>query len=239
MIELLIPASLIPLVFLVIWIRNIEKYKKQSWTSIIKIFFWGAAIATTISLLLENFVANQITNFLILSVIIVPVIEEIFKALGFLTIKSNLLELEDGLIYGIVLGFGFAATENIVYLSRFWDHGFIVIISLLYLRIIGSSFMHATATSIAGYGYGRSKINNHSRLKIIPYIMISILIHSVFNLFVYSALVVHQIIGIELSVMFAIFLMYYIRKSIIDFDNNINKKSIIILNKIKNIFRDV
>ena len=58
-------------------------------------------------------------SFLLLSVIIAPIIEELSKALGLRLIKNQIFELEDGLIYGAVAGFGFAATENLIYGSMF------------------------------------------------------------------------------------------------------------------------
>jgi RsiW-degrading membrane proteinase PrsW (M82 family) len=57
---------------------------------------------------------------LIITIIIVPIIEEISKAIGLRLVKSRKTEIEDGFIFGAIAGF--AATENLIYGIRFWDH---------------------------------------------------------------------------------------------------------------------
>lgn len=225
MIEILFPAAFIPLIILLIWIRNIEEYKKQSWSSIVLMFAWGSIFATGFALFLNTYFSSLISSFLILSVIFAPIIEETSKALGLRLIKKNIMELEDGLIYGAAAGFGFAATENLIYGTRFWNEGIIVIISLLYLRTIGTSLLHATSTAVSGYGYANKIIKKHSIIKVIPYLLLSIIIHSIFNLFAYSAQTIHQITGVVTSVMFAFLLFLWMHKKIKYLDKNNNKNA--------------
>jgi RsiW-degrading membrane proteinase PrsW (M82 family) len=220
MFEILIPAAFIPLIFLFIWVRNHEKYKKQSWTSIVVVFIWGSTFAIGISIVFEEIVSINLPNFFILSVFIAPLIEEIAKLVGLRFVKRNIVEFEDGLIYGAVAGFGFAATENLIYGSMYWSQGLIVILALFYLRTIGTSLLHASSTAISGLGYSNKILKKQSILSVIPYILLSITIHSIFNLFSYSALVIHQIIGVVTAVMFSFILFIFIRKQIIVLDRN-------------------
>ena len=163
---------------------------------------------------------------MILLVVIAPIVEELSKALGLRLMKKNILEIEDGLIYGAASGFGFAATENLIYGTRFWDEGIVVIISLLYLRTVGSSLLHASSTALTGYGYANKVIKKHSILKVIPYIILAIIIHSIFNLFAFSAQTIHQILGVVTAVMFAFLLFIRVRKKITILDKNNNKNTI-------------
>ena len=214
MLYLLLPVSFIPIILMLIWFRNIEINHRESWSSIVIIFLWGTTFAVLIALILEELVMNYIVSFFILSVIIVPIIEEITKALGLRFIKSKITELEDGLIYGAVAGFGFAATENLIYGARFWDEGFIVLLSLFYIRTIGTSILHASTTSLIGFGYSNKILKNKTIMSIIPYGIIAISVHALYNLLVYSTQLINHIIGIVLAVVFIILIFSAIHKKI-------------------------
>jgi RsiW-degrading membrane proteinase PrsW (M82 family) len=212
------------IVFL-IWIRNTEKFNKESWTPLVLAFFWGAVIATGLSLVVERFFSEYITSFLLLSVVIAPFVEELAKPLGLVFLRKNIDEMEDGLIFGIIAGLGFAATENFVYGVRFWDEGIIVLLSLFYIRTVASSLLHASATSLTGYGFAQKWLRKKSIFTFVPYVLLAVGIHALFNLFAYSAVTFHQIIGVVISAVFAVTLFWYIRKKIIFFDLLVVKKS--------------
>ena len=183
MLAVLIPLAFIPMIVAFIWIRNTERFNRESWVSIIFVFIWGAAIATSMSLVLESMLSDHIMDFFILSVIVAPIVEEFAKPLGLRFVKKGLDEIEDGFIYGAVAGLGFAATENLIYGMRFWNEGFIVLISLFYIRTVGTSLLHASATALTGYGYSAKLKQKRSFLSIFPYFLLAITIHSIYNLF--------------------------------------------------------
>jgi len=218
MILLLFPAAFIPMVIALILIRNIEKYKRESWAPLIFNFAWGAIFAAGIVLIAENFLAIHIKDFLILSVVFAPIIEEFSKPLALKLFKKEIDEIEDGLIYGAVAGLGFAATENLIYGIRFWDEGLIVLISLFYLRTLGSSMLHASATALTGYGYSKKILQKGSFLSIAYFFLLAVGAHSLFNLFSFSAQTVNPIIGVVVAVLFAVILMMVVRNKIIFFD---------------------
>lgn len=119
MIEILFPLAFIPSIIAFIWIRNTERYNKESWVFIIFTFIWGATLAVGIAILIETIIGFHIANFFLLSVLIAPVVEECFKPLALRIFKHKIDEFEDGLIYGAVAGLGFAATENLIWGTRF------------------------------------------------------------------------------------------------------------------------
>ena len=77
--------------------------------------------------------------------------------------KKEITELEDGLIYGAVAGLGFSATENLFYGYSFLSEGLAVFLILIIIRSFGGCLLHASATALTGYGYGKSIINNTSK----------------------------------------------------------------------------
>jgi len=225
MIAILLPIAFIPMIVALIWIRNTEKYNKESWAPLVIAFFWGAVIAAGLSLVVETVLSEYITSFLILSVVFAPLVEEIAKPLGLWFVRKDIDELEDGLIFGIIVGLGFAATENLVYGVRFWDEGLLVLLSLFYIRTVGSSLLHASATSFTGYGLGKKRLQKQTLLSFLPYLFAAIGIHALFNLFAYSAIAIHQIIGVVIAVVFAVSLFSYIRKKIIFLDIALMEKT--------------
>jgi len=150
MIVILIAVAFIPMIIACIWIRNIEKYNREFWRYIFLTFAWGASIAIVMSLFLEKKVMSNYTNFLIIMVIIGPIIEEFSKVIPLFFIRKQLTEVEDGFIFGAVAGLGFAATENLIYGIRFMDYRIVILISLFYLRTVGTALLHASATSLSG-----------------------------------------------------------------------------------------
>jgi len=133
---ILIVAAFLPPIIYSIWIRNTEKYQRQSWKSIFVCFLWGASIAIIAALILEVLLSiplavsvGNVSMITFLTVVVIaPVAEEFTKplALSLKTVKREIKELEDGLIYGAVAGLGFSATENLFYGYAFFSEGFFV-----------------------------------------------------------------------------------------------------------------
>jgi RsiW-degrading membrane proteinase PrsW (M82 family) len=125
---LLFVFSFLPPIIYAVWIRNTERLNREKWWPIIFCFLWGATIAIIASIILEMILGVSLAenlkdlSYLGISsaVVIAPFAEELVKplALGSKTVKKELTELEDGLIYGAVAGLGFSATENLFYIYK-------------------------------------------------------------------------------------------------------------------------
>ncbi len=194
--------------------QRAEKINREKIRPLLLMFIWGASIAALVSLGIERLVSFHVSNFFILSVLLVPVVEEVVKPWGLRFIRSDLDEIEDGFILGAVIGFGFAATENLLYGIEFWGGGWVVLVSLFYLRTIGSGVLHASATALTGYGYSRMLLKKTGWTSFLPYVALAIGVHALFNLFAYSAITIHQILGVAIGVNFAVILLVLIRKKI-------------------------
>ncbi|MCJ2513707.1 MAG: PrsW family intramembrane metalloprotease [Candidatus Thermoplasmatota archaeon] len=210
---LLFIFAFLPAIIYVIWIRNTEKYNRERWIPIFICFIWGASIAIIASIFLELFLeisltaSIQSTNLFGLStaIIIAPFVEELVKPFALRTriVKREIKELEDGLIYGAVAGLGFSATENLFYGYSFLSEGLVVFLILIIVRSFGGCLLHASATALTGYGYGKTLINGTSKFRIVPYFIIAVFAHALYNF-----LVSYNIFGAATGLLLALLLVY-------------------------------
>jgi len=190
-------------------------------------FLWGATIAVIASLILEiilqipltsSFSDGDLTS-LLAAVVIAPIAEEFSKplALRLRSVKRNLVELEDGLIYGAVAGLGFSATENLLYGYSFLSEGFVIFLILMAMRSFGGCLLHASATALTGYGFGKTVLKQASFFGVIPYFLLAIVLHGLYN-FVVSYEFFGVLSGLILAFLFVIFAISIIRKKIRSLD---------------------
>lgn len=226
---ILIITAFLPPILYAVWIRNTEQYHREKWKAIAIAFLWGATIAIIAALILEIVLDAQVNiSFqqgsllqIIATILIAPFAEELVKplALRTKTVKKELVELEDGLIYGAVAGLGFSATENLFYGVSFLQEGLFYFFVLMTIRSIGGCLLHASATAITGYGYGKTLLKHTSKLRILPYFAIAMIMHAGYNF-----LVSWQAIGVVSGLFFAFILVYIsikkVRGKIRDLDGN-------------------
>jgi RsiW-degrading membrane proteinase PrsW (M82 family) len=220
---LLIFLSFLPPLLYTIWIRNRERYHREQWKPIFLCFIWGATIAVVAAFILEIIFElpiaysssnAEMTPFLA-AVVITPVIEEFTKplALRLKSVKYNLDELEDGLIYGAVAGLGFSATENLLYGYSVLSEGIVVFLALIAVRSFGGCLLHASATALTGYGYGKTVMKRSSLFGVLPYFILAIFLHGSYN-FLVSYELVGVISGLFLAFLFVIIAITMVRKKI-------------------------
>jgi len=222
---LFIMAFLPPIIY-VIWIRNTEKINREKWKPIFLCFLWGATIAIIAAVILElvlhfsiapSFDDKNMYN-LVAVIIIAPFAEELAKplALRLKTVKKELDEIEDGLIYGAVAGLGFSATENLLYGSTFMAHGLLFFFILISIRSIGGCFLHASATAWTGYGYGKAVMKHTRLIRVLPYFLLAIFVHALYN----GLLSIDELgtIGLCVALAFTFISIMIIRRRIIALD---------------------
>ena len=184
--------AFLPPIIYSIWIRDTEKYNREKWRSIFLCFLWGATISVVAAIILEYILHFSLTpsindqNYLniVAVVIIAPFVEEFTKplALRLKLIRREIIELEDGLIYGAVAGLGFSATENLLYgWSFIIEEGLLFFFILISIRSVGACMLHASATAWTGYGYGKTIIKGTSIVRVLPYFILAILLHATYN----------------------------------------------------------
>jgi len=206
---LLIILAFLPPITYAIWIRNTERFNREKWIPIILCFIWGATIAIVASIFLELILgvslAVSIKNSsffgLLMAIVIAPFAEEFTKplALRLKTVRRELDELEDGLIYGAVAGLGFSATENLLYGYNFLSEGLFFFFVLMIMRSFGGCLLHASATALTGYGYGKSVMRKTSIVRVLPFFILAFIVHAFYNL-----LLSVDILGVTSSLLIAL-----------------------------------
>ncbi len=215
--------SFLPPLIYTIWIRNTERCHRQQWISILMCFLWGSTIAVLAALVFEYILQIPLESSASLAgltpfitvVVIAPIVEEFTKplALRLRSVRSQLTEMEDGLIYGAVAGLGFSATENLLYGYSFLTEGFISFLILMAMRSVGGCLLHASATSLTGYGFGKTVLKKSSFFGVLPYYLLAIFMHGFYNFLVsYETLGVFS--GLILAFLFVIVAISMIRKKI-------------------------
>ena len=193
---ILLITSFLPPIIYAIWIRNTERHHRERWNAIAICFLWGASIAIIAALILEialdmslsfSFVQRQPPLIQIIAVLfIAPFAEELVKplALKTKTVYNQLSEFEDGLIYGAVAGLGFSATENLLYGFSFLSEGLFYFFILMSIRSVGGCLLHASATALTGYGYGKALLTHKSIFRVLPYFFVAMIMHATYNFLV-------------------------------------------------------
>jgi len=221
--------AFLPALLYVIWIRNTEKINPERWRPIIFCFIWGATIAIIAAIILEFILGfalavsiTDFTNFGFITVVIIaPFAEELIKPLALRTkiVKKELVELEDGLIYGAVAGLGFAATENLLYgYEAYISEGLFYFLILISIRSFGGCLLHASATAWTGYGYGKVVMKHTSIIRILPYFLTAIILHAMYNGFL-SVSLYGPVVGLFLALGLTAITITIVRRKIAQLDN--------------------
>ncbi|NDJ33170.1 MAG: PrsW family intramembrane metalloprotease [Chloroflexi bacterium] len=158
-------AGIIPMVIYAWFLYLIDRHEREPLLLVVLVFLWGFVPAALLSLISQLVFS---VPFLFIdgsgalaqtvgAVVLAPITEEIFKgvavALIFLFVRSEFDSVLDGIVYGAMVGFGFAAVENILYFSTTdVDLG-----TLVLLRAVLFGLNHAFYTSLIGIGFGVAK----------------------------------------------------------------------------------
>ncbi len=199
---LVVGVAFVPSLWYMVRIRNLERYNRNSWFSVLYAFSWGAVAAVILTLVITLFYGERIETFrpasvnsdLFGAVIVAPIIEESAKALGVLPLVfARKWEEEDGLVLGAASGLGFAATENLLYeYNELLTGTLISWFFLALLRSMTSTVLHASATSMSGWGLSKWRLAIESKggvgfvsglFVFIAFWGTAMLMHGTFNLF--------------------------------------------------------
>ncbi|MFY9605791.1 MAG: PrsW family glutamic-type intramembrane protease [Thermoplasmata archaeon] len=192
----LLAAAFVPSLVYLVWIRNTERYGREPYSRLLRIFAYGAVISVIIAVVIEavliallNMNFERVTDVLghnpnlgslLLAVIIAPFAEEFTKSIGVLRNRRFIAELEDGIVFGAAAGLGFAATENLLYEGNaYFSDGAKAFIATTIIRSLSSALLHASSTSVVGLGIARSTRQGKSWF---PYYLAGVAMHGIFNL---------------------------------------------------------
>jgi len=187
-------VSSVPILLYIWFIWWLDHHDREPLLLIVVAFFWGAVASILISLFVEFFLSIPLLLFprafqqSIDYVIFAPPVEELSKSLilFLLLFHKRFNRVLDGLIYGAVVGFGFAASENILYyVSTYFTEGVGIWVMVVILRTLFTTVAHALFTSITGAGVALMKFSRQKWMRFIfpPLaLLMAIVLHSLFNL---------------------------------------------------------
>ena len=161
-----------PMALLAFILTLFDRYEKEPVWLMIGVFLWGFIVAAGVALILNTafgivlFAASGSASLADVgaAVFSAPIVEESVKGLAvlivFLFFRYEFDSILDGVIYGSLVGFGFAAAENINYIfNGFLTSGSQGLVTLIVVRVFLIPFLHATLTSMTGIGLAVGRLN--------------------------------------------------------------------------------
>ncbi len=196
-------AAVLPVPLLVSSFLWLDRYEPEPLRYLAFCFAWGAAIATSIALLVNTGAAWLFDKIglpeALVAVLVAPFIEESMKALGpfllFWRRRAEWSGITDGIVYSGLSALGFAMVENVLYLG---GHGYEAgvekygpetglqnLFAIFIVRILFSGFAHPLFTSMTGIGLGLSSRSGDRRVRWLAPIaglLLAMMLHGTFNL---------------------------------------------------------
>ncbi len=240
--------AFLPPILYMIWIRDQEICQRETYSSLLGAFLFGATVSVGTAYILESAVLtvlyspgspfakgflnippyDPVLETFLLAVIFAPIIEETMKGAGVFYVYGRLNELEDGLIYGATVGLGFSASENVLYLLASISGGVQVFALTAIIRPLTSTLLHASAAGITGYGIARSRLlkAEGQHVSWLRYLGIAMLMHATFNIFALLGTLapidqdLFAFLGLILAFVLAIGSISYIRRRIVELDRS-------------------
>jgi RsiW-degrading membrane proteinase PrsW (M82 family) len=162
-------AAVLPVPTYTFLVLQLDRYEHEPWQVLVAAFLWGALVATFIAAIFNDLIGSAVTAMVgpalgnnLTSSAVAPVVEESAKGFALLilywVVRHEFDNVLDGIVYGSLVGIGFAMTENILYFGRtLSEDGLIGLGMLFYLRVVLGGFGHAlyTGTTGAGLGFAR------------------------------------------------------------------------------------
>lgn len=190
-------VAVIPTMFWAVFVWWCDRYEREPIPLALAAFFWGAVPAVLFALVSEMaldvpsaILGSEVIGTVASSSAIAPVIEELAKGAALLLIlllwPSEFDDLFDGLLYGALIGFGFAMTENLLYfMGALFEGGWQAWTVTVFMRSVVFGLNHAffTAFTGAGLGYARSARSRGARVAVpVLGLAMAIFFHAVHNL---------------------------------------------------------
>ena len=181
-------AAFGPTVLYTLLLWWLDRHEKEPIHLLLVTFVWGAVPALLLAVVTELAV-GEVASYRLgpgtETTIVAPVVEEVLKALVliglFVFARREFNGVLDGIIYGALVGFGFAMSENILYFVAYSDQ----LVSVWLLRAVIFGFNHAFFTSIVGIALG---LVRYERRRWMGYVAVpaalwlAILLHALHNM---------------------------------------------------------
>ena len=157
--------ALIPLGIVLAAVRLIDRWEPEPRVLVVLALAWGAVASVAIALLVDLGLflvfrpQESAAQLAVTAIVQAPIVEELAKGIGLLLIfavgRRAFDGPVDGVVYGALVGAGFAFTENIQYFAiALSDGGVEQATVTFFMRGILSPFAHAMFTAVIGFALG-------------------------------------------------------------------------------------
>lgn len=157
--------ALVPLAGVLAVVRLIDRWEPEPKGLVVAALAWGAVVAVALALAVDLLLAvlfgpaRGAFADAASSVVQAPIVEEVAKGLGVFVIYVSARRAfdgpVDGVVYGALVGAGFAFTENILYFAGSLVEGGVAgLTTTFFLRGILSPFAHVMFTAVTGFALG-------------------------------------------------------------------------------------
>ena len=191
-------AACIPAAIYSFLVLKLDRYEQEPRQVVLASFGWGAVAAILLAVILELITGSVLVAAIgdkdaadLLTIAVgAPLVEETTKGVALLGLlwffRNEFDNVLDGIVYGALIGLGFAMTENILYLgTEYRDGGARALGELFVARVVLDGFGHAvyTATTGAAVGWSRSRYHQGGMRYVVPIIGWSLAVfqHALWN----------------------------------------------------------
>jgi RsiW-degrading membrane proteinase PrsW (M82 family) len=192
---LALAAGVLPMVVYAFVLGWFDRYEKEPGGLLVAAFAWGAVPAILFSLGTQLLLDIPISYFiepaadLVGIAVIAPVTEEVFKGAAVLLLlllyRKELDSPIDGIVYGGLVGFGFAAVENVLYFfSEAVESGVGALLWLAVLRAFVFGLNHALFTGLTGLGLALRRTSANRAVRYVAPVaglLLAITAHAIHN----------------------------------------------------------
>lgn len=189
-------AAILPTLFYVTIIYWVDRYEKEPGWLLAAAFLWGAVPSIVLALifnLLGSFpfyLLGPAVGDAAGAILIAPPVEETIKGVAllgiFLLLRHEVDSLLDGIIYGAMVGMGFAMVENFFYfISVYQEAGPEAWRMNILLRALVFGLNHALFASMTGLGLAVSRFATGRGVRIVAPVIgwsAAVLLHAIHNL---------------------------------------------------------
>lgn len=185
-------AAFIPTLIYIAIIYWVDRYEKEPIWLLASAFLWGAIPSVIVALIFNGLfgvpfyiLLNEEAASAMTGAFVAPLVEETAKGLALVGIlyfwRSQIDSVLDGIIYGAMVGLGFAMIENIFYFvdAPAEDFGFLVI-----MRAYIFGLNHSLFTAATGFGIAIARLTRKPGVKVFaPFLgwMAAVFLHFVHN----------------------------------------------------------
>jgi RsiW-degrading membrane proteinase PrsW (M82 family) len=169
--------ALLPIPVLLAAVLYLDRLEPEPTAALVFVFLWGAAVAALIGLIGKGDGSQLLTTpelrsggfaaASVAAVVGVAALEETLKGValvGLLLLRPHEIDgISDGVVYGSMVGLGFALIENIYYYAQATHYGFDGVATTFLLRGVVSPVCQALFASLIGAGVAYAVTTSRGR----------------------------------------------------------------------------